>query len=80
MKLTKNEHLGIVAGPDGQEYALHFYSEHGDKLGVAVISGPAPEDDEEPIVAFEAYREPACDALDAHAKLLAWRRAQGWPV
>ncbi len=76
---SENEHLGVVTGPDGRQYSLHYYGEH-DELGFAVINGPTPPDDAEPMIVFEVYRAPAVDPSDAHAKLHAWRRAQGWPV
>lgn len=74
MKFPESQRLGLVQGPDGLSYSLHFF---GENEGAAVIVGPIVHALEE---VPEIHREPASDAKDARAKLEAWRRANGWPM
>jgi hypothetical protein len=71
----KSENLGDVVGPDGESYTLHFY---GENEGAAVILGPRHFNTGKLERLLEPHREPATDADDARAKLVAWMRDAGW--
>lgn len=78
MSNLDSQRIGDATDRAGLYYTLHF---RGAEM-MAVILGPLERfralqsSAETP----EVHREPATDAADARAKLLAWRRAQGWPV
>jgi hypothetical protein len=74
MTHPESEFLGVIDGPGGQ-YSLDF---HGEDEGAAVIRGPWPVGGRRMVSVPEVHRQPADNAAEARAKLVAWLRAQGW--
>ena len=68
----KSKLLDLVRGPDGLEYRLLFYGES--ELAAVVCAPPSGALGE----TKEVHREPATSAEEAHEKLKAWMKREGW--